>query len=345
MKIPKAKRLQSGNWRVLVSVNGERISITKPTKQEAEREAAAIKSGVKIAKQKTDLTVGDAIDMYIESKDAVLSPATIAGYKRIRKNAFPELMSTNLPNLTQEAVQRSVNRMAREKSPKSVANAHGLLSAAVGMYYPSLVLRTTLPQKQKKEIKIPDSSEIAIILSAAKGKSIELPILLAAWLGLRASEIRGIMWGAIDGNLLHIQTAIVQGEDGPVVKGTKTFSGTRTLRLPQYILDVIQRQPKTDEFVVHMSGQAMYKAFSRLCEKSGLPHYRFHDLRHYNASAMLAMGVPDKYAMRRMGHATNNMLKKVYQHTMADKEKAVDDVVDNFFDNILHTKMHTKNKK
>ena len=30
---------------------------------------------------------------------------------------------------------------------------------------------------------------------------------------------------------------------------------------------------------------------------------------------------------------------------MADKEKAVDDVVDNFFDNILHTKMHTKNKK
>ena len=50
---------------------------------------------------------------------------------------------------------------------------------------------------------------------------------------------------------------------------------------------------------------------------------RFHDLRHYNASIMLALNVPDKYAMKRMGYSTPATLKKVYQHTMQDKEKEV----------------------
>ena len=49
-----------------------------------------------------------------------------------------------------------------------------------------------------------------------------------------------------------------------------------------------------------------------------------------NASVMLRLNVPDKYAMERMGHSTNNMLKNVYQHTMNDKAVAVADAVDGF---------------
>ena len=56
---------------------------------------------------------------------------------------------------------------------------------------------------------------------------------------------------------------------------------------------------------------------------------------------MLALGVPDKYAMERMGHATNNMLKTVYQHTMRDKQDQVSDVVDDYFFKKLHTDLHT----
>ena len=44
-------------------------------------------------------------------------------------------------------------------------------------------------------------------------------------------------------------------------------------------------------------------------QKAGIQHYRFHDLRHINASVMLALGIPNKYAEERMGHATDNMLK------------------------------------
>lgn len=342
-KLPTPQKLPSGMWRCQVMVGGKRVSVVEEDPAIAQAKAVAMRAGL-IEQEKTgpSITVGQAIDRYIESKDAVLSPATVAGYKRIRKNALQDIMHVNLSALTQETVQKSINRMARNKSPKSVRNAHGLLSAALAEYKPDMILRTTLPQKQKYDVAIPTDDDIDKIIAAARGTKIELPVLLAIWLGLRASEIRGITWDAVSDNILHVKQAIVEGENGPEVKGTKTYSGNRKLRLPQYLADLIAAQPRTDEYIVHMSGQAIYKQFSRLCEKAGVPHYRFHDLRHANASIMLALNVPDKYAMERMGHATNNMLKTVYQHTMMSKQQEVADVVDNYFIKKMHTDLHTR---
>ena len=56
---------------------------------------------------------------------------------------------------------------------------------------------------------------------------------------------------------------------------------------------------------------------------------------------MLALGIPDKYAMERMGHASTNMLKTVYQHTIKSKSDEVADKVDGFFEEKLHTILHT----
>lgn len=342
-KLPTPQKLPSGMWRCQVMVGGKRVSIVDESPGVAQAKAVALRAGL-IEEKKTgpSMTVGQAIDRYIESKDAVLSPSTVAGYKRMRKNALQDLMPIKLSDLTQEAVQKAVNKMARVKSPKSVRNAHGLLSAALVEYRPDMILRTTLPQKQKYDVDVPTDDDIERIIDAAKGTEMELPVLLAIWLGMRASEIRGLTWDCVSGNVLHIRQAIVEGENGPELKGTKTYSGNRKIRLPNYLADLISEQPRTDDYIVHLSGQAMYKRFSRLCEKTGLPHFRFHDLRHANASIMLALGVPDKYAMERMGHATNNMLKTVYQHTMKSKQDEVADVVDNYFQEKLHTDLHTK---
>ena len=56
---------------------------------------------------------------------------------------------------------------------------------------------------------------------------------------------------------------------------------------------------------------------------------------------MLEQNVPDKYAMERMGHATNNMLKNVYQHTMSKKSKQVADDLDRYFEQKLQMKLQT----
>ena len=342
MKLPKAVKLPSGSWNVKVMVNGQRISITAPTKREAENEAAAVKAGAKQAIKKTALTVGEAIDRYISSKDAVLSPATIRGYKKIRRNDLQDIMGTNVSALTQEAVQRAVNKMAKESSPKSVRNAHGLLSAALSVSRPDMVLRTTLPQKRPYEIQIPDMGQIKMLLEATAGTDMELPLLLGVWLGLRESEIRGLTWDCIEGDFLHVKQAIVDGENGPVLKGTKTFSGDRKIRIPAHVQALLDQQDRAGEYIVTLSGQAMYKRLSRLCEKLELPHYRFHDLRHTAASVAMSIGVPNTYNQKRMGHKTDNMLKSVYLHTMQSKEVEYADKIDQTFERLLPMKLPTE---
>lgn len=335
MKIPKATKLPSGSWNVKLMVDGVRLSITEPTKKEAEAKAAAVKLGMQSAQKRRDITVGEAIDLYIESKDAVLSPSTIAGYKKQRANTLQSLMDIPVANLTQEAVQVAINSMARIKSPKYVKNAHGLLTAALRIYRPDFVLHTTLPQKEKHEIVIPRTEDVQKIARYVKGKKFELPFLLAAWLGLRASEIRGLTWDCVGADTIHIKHALVDGPDGPVLKLTKTYSSDRVLPAPPYIMQLIAAQPRTDEFVIHYNRNQLYKCLERACKSLGLQRYRFHDLRHYQASVMLSMGVPDKYAMERMGHSSTNMLKNVYQHTMAEKSKEIASEINAFFeDNI-----------
>lgn len=57
---------------------------------------------------------------------------------------------------------------------------------------------------------------------------------------------------------------------------------------------------------------------------------------------MLAKGVPDKYAMKRLGQSSPNMVKEVYQHLYESKEKEVADTVSKAFSEIYHTKYHTE---
>lgn len=332
MKIPKATKLPSGNWNVKLMVDGVRLSITEPTKREAEAKAAAVKTGLQSARKRRDITVGEAIDLYIGSKDAVLSPSTVAGYRRILAHAFPEwLLALPASKATQQAVQRATNEMARERSPKSVRNAHGLLSAALTAFDPDISLHTTFPQKVKYDIAIPSVEDIAKIAKAAKGTRDELPIMLAIWLGLRMSEILGLRWDDLDGNVLHIRRARVdEGE-----KTTKTYSSQRDLPVPEYILGLMESAPHTSDHVFPEKRQNIYTRFQTICKRAGVQHYRFHDLRHINASVMLALGVPDKYAQERMGHSTDNMLKTVYQHTMSNEQRAVSKKVDSFFDGII----------
>lgn len=332
MKLPKAKQMPSGQWLIQVMVDGKRVGKSFRTEDEALYWAAGIKTQQKeIQRSPQNMTVRDAISRYIESKDSVLSPSTVASYRRIQKNRMQDIMDIKLGDLTPEIVQRSVNKMAKTLSPKSVRCSYGLLTVTLNEYYPDFRLKTTLPQKEKTEIVIPSESDIKAIAEAVKGKSVELPVLLAMWLGLRMSEIRGLTWDSIKGDTIHIKQAMV--DEG--LKTTKTYSSNRVLPLPKYIKDLIDKQPRKSEFIVPDSRRAINSRFTYWIEKAGIKHYRFHDLRHVNASVMLSLNVPDKYAMQRMGHATNNMLKTVYQHTMDEKVQEVNAAIDNYFEKII----------
>lgn len=346
LRAPKPRELPSGAWRCEVMVQGRRISVVDDDPEVAHAKALAIKTGmIQEKKSPATMTVGEAIDRYIESKDSVLSPATVMGYKKIRRNNLQDLMDISLSALTQEKVQRSINKMAKDHSPKSVRNAHGLLSAALAEYWPDMVLRTTLPQKRRHEVSIPDVDDIRTIITTFEGSKMEVPILLAIWLGLRESEIRGLTWDCIQGDTLHVKGAIVDSEHGPVEKETKTYSGDRYIKMPKRLIEVLQRQPRTSDHIVELSGRAMYNRFQNRLKKLGLPHYRFHDLRHAAASVAMAVGVPNTYNQKRMGHKTDNMLKTVYLHTMKSKEDEFANIIEATFEQILRTDLRTEKER
>ena len=343
-----AHRLPSGNWRVKVYVGktpeGKKIekSFTAPTRREAEFLAAQYLADSSPTRD-CDLTLGQAIDNYIASKDAVLSPSTIAGYKRIRKNWLGTLEFVKLKDLTSTHLQKAVNDLSRGHSPKTVRNFYGLITTTYGVYMPDRKLSVTLPQKEHTEMIIPTVEELNILLDAVQDTPDELPILLAAFCGLRRSEIAALdLTKDVDyqNNRISITKAIVQDVDGiEVEKGTKAYASNRTIDAPP---DVIEKlRDARDRGLVHPITLTSFSSrFSKIVRRLDLPHFRFHDLRHYYASVMLRLGVPDKYAMKRMGHSTPNMLKTVYQHIMQDKDDEVTDTINAYFDSVRHKNRH-----
>lgn len=343
IKIPQPKKLPSGNWRVQFQIEGQRYSVTGETKTEAKEKAdqktRMILAGIEDEK-KSPFTVGKAIDKYIEEKAGVLSPSTIRGYKTYRKIYFQDLMNINLTSLTNSDIQLAVNsEVASGKSAKTVKNAHGLLTATLRDFRPNFSVHTKLPQKQKKEERILTESEIQKVWKEAKGTDYELPILLASWLGLRISEIRGLQFGDIKNGRIHVHRAIVPDEFGnDVVKGPKTISGDRWIKLPKTIADLIDEKKKahpkyktkeiSEQYICLMTRNAIYEGFVRKCKKAGVEPCRFHDLRHFAASEGHSLGVPDKYLEKRIGHSTDNMLKTIYEHTMREKEDLFGDLID-----------------
>lgn len=338
MTTPKPVKLPSGSWRIQLQIDGKRHSITANTKKEVVQKAKEIYAGHQL-EARSPLTVGKAMDKYIESKDCVLSPSTILAYKRYRTTYMQSIMGIPLSDLTQEDVQRCVNEeYKRGRSPKTLRNAHGLLSAVIRMYRPTLSLYTTLPQKTKHEVRIFTEDEMQRVWQISTGTPYETPILLASWLGMRMSEILGLRYEDINGDRIHIQRAIVRGENGEVEKPPKSVSGDRWIKCPDEILNIIGSGSGR---IVPMTSIMVYKGFLKCCDEAGIEPCRFHDLRHFAASEAHSLGVPDKYLMRRMGHKTDNMLKTTYEHVMRDKEDAFSDLIDAHMSE-LHTKMHTK---
>lgn len=339
-----AHRLPSGNWRVKATVGkspeGKRIekSFTAPTRREAEFMAAQFLADQSPTRD-CDLTLGQAIDNYIASKDAVLSPSTIAGYKRIRKNWIGTLEFVKLKDLTSTHVQKAVNNLARDHSPKTVRNFFGLISTSYSTYFPDRKLSVTLPQKKHIEMIIPTAEELNILLDAVQDTPDELPILLAAFCGLRRSEIAALdLTKDIDyqNDRISITKAIVQDADGiEVEKGTKAYASNRVIDAPPYVVDKL-REARDSGLIHPISLTSFSSRFSKIVRRLDLPHFRFHDLRHYYASVMLRLGVPDKYAMKRMGHSTPNMLKTVYQHIMQDKDDEISATINGYFSGLRH---------
>ncbi len=342
----KAKKLPSGNWRVLVyagiGTDGKRKyeSFTAATKKEAEYQAAEFALKQKAKTSPENLTLGEAYDKYIESKSNILSPSTIKEYKRLRNKELQNLMNIKISKLNQEMIQQEINNESKNHSPKSVRNIYGLLSAVLKEYYPDLNLHTALPQKEKYDRKIPTDEDIEKIIKVAEGTIVEVPILLAAFGSLRRGEICALTKEDLTKDGIKINKSVATNENGEkIIKTPKTYAGYRTVVLPPFVME------KLKKWDFHAVPNTITDSFAKCVKKAEVEHCRFHDLRHYHASALHALGVPDKYIMKRGGWSSIGVLQDVYQHTLKDREDEFTKSAINHFENMQHEIQHDDKNK
>ncbi len=336
--MPKAKKLPSGNWRIIMNKTVDGVLIRKSFTDSDKRraEAAAFTWAQDISEQSAaeNITLRQAYDRYISSKENILSPGTIRIYKNTANAHLQSIMNIKVSALTMENIQRAINIAAKEATPKTVRNIHGLLSAVLKMFRPGFILTTTLPQKIPPQLYIPDDEDVKKLMLAVKNTDMEIPILLAAFGPMRRGEICALTSEDINGNLVSVNKAVVRDEDGKtVVKVPKTSSSYRTIEYPDF---VIEKLKGIKGKITNISPAHITRRFKKILINNNIPVFRFHDLRHYNVSILHAMNIPDKYIMARGGWKTNYIMNNVYNHALKSKQNEYDSKITQHFESVYN---------
>lgn len=318
------KELPSGQWNLRGfyknSITGEifRPSFTAASKTEVKRMYREWEAE-KESTESRDMTVSECIEKYITVKTSALSPATIAGYRRIQRNRFESIGSRKLRDLTDADLQSYVSTLCEKYSPKTVRNSYALLIASVNMFSKKQ-FSVTLPSLIPKEYHIPTDEDVRELIKSASN-TLRLAICLAAIGTLREGEISAIYYHDVDyeNGGLWVRRDMVKDERGNwVIKEIpKTASSVRFVPLPESVMKMIGIG-EPDELIYKKRPTTTNHNFARLRDKLGL-RCRFHDLRHYSASILHALGVPDQYIMERGGWRSDNVLKAVYRNTLSDQ--------------------------
>jgi integrase len=320
----KIEKLPSGSYRIRKMYHGKSYTVItdyKPTQKEAIQLLAA-----ELDSANDILPAGGTFlsyaQKYIAAKEAVLSPSTTRSYRGILRNLSDWFLNLRLSDITADDVQKEISLYAAPhgpsnsvRSPKTIRNAHGLIASVLGMYRPSFVLRTTLPQAEKQYVYEPTDDDVARILSYAKGSRYEIALHLAVY-GMRRSEICALLASDLDGNTLTIDKALVLNDQNEyVIKNTKTTDGTRRIYVSDYVADLI----RSTGFIYRGDPHSINEYLHRAQDRLGIERFSLHKLRHYYASMSHSLGIPDAYIMESGGWKSDAVLKKVYRKAQQDK--------------------------
>lgn len=288
---------------------------------------------VEIAKMRIKLPT------YCSYKNLITS--TIAPYFRERGLTLAQLQARHIQSFYAERLQAV--------KPNTVIHYHAVIHAALkyafkmDMVAQNVAMKVERPRKNSYQPVFLDGAELEKLFQAIHGTKLELPVLVAAFYGLRRSEVLGLKWDAIDferGCISIRRTVTTVNLDGKHIDieqdSAKTKSSLRTLPLvgsfKEYFRQVKEAQELNkkicgssydysfDGFVfVDELGKRMHPNYlttqvPKFAEKHGLPRLRFHDLRHSCASLLLANGVPLKQIQEWLGHSDFSTTANIYAH-------------------------------
>lgn len=277
---------------------------------------------------------------------------TYAGYKGnidLRIVPYFKMNGITLGELNAASIQEFYTycRSDLGVSNNTVIHYHANISAALkyALDKDFITVNPMAKVKRPKQIKYSASyysiEELERLFDCLRGDGVEFPVLMAAFYGLRRSEIAGLRWQDIDfqNNMITIAHTVVQtyvdGETVIVAKDrAKNKSSCRSLPLVPQFRELLIRIREHQVLCQTICGSSYHRSeyiyvndlgfpvkpnyitqhFSMVLEKNGLRHIRFHDLRHSCASLLLKNGVAMKDIQAWLGHSTYNTTAELYAH-------------------------------
>jgi integrase len=280
--------------------------------------------------------------------------STYLNYRKLLKNYLvPGLGKVKIHRLTPQQVQGFYSqKMSEGLAPKTVNNIHGVLHKALDNAVKWNILprnvcdAVTPPRIPRKEKNVLTKQQAHTLLEEVRAHRLEALLTLAITTGMREGELLALHWQDINFEdcSLQVKRAVsyLKGY-GYVESEPKTAKGRRMIKLPVFVVDILirhraqqekQRREVSSAWIekdlvftntqgYYFSASTLRKVFRRFLVSIGLPHMRFHDLRHSAATILLAMKVHPKVVQEILGHSQIAMTLDVYSHALPSMQEDV----------------------
>ena len=315
------------------------------------------------------MTLGEYLDRWMaEYGSLTLRPNTLRSYEQyIRCYIKPYLGGKIVSRVTRPDIQRLYTRLKREGrvhdhpefghelSDTMVRRIHAMLHRCLKDAERDHIIPcnptdgASVPKACSKPKQILDRAQMDAFLKAVDASEVWRDFFYTELTtGLRRGEICGLMWQDFDesAGTLKILRSVNAPKRGELEIGeTKTSRGRRIIRLPPSTVQRLKErkkhavsqwifpEPLAPEKPVRPSAADDW--MKELLKEAGLPHIRFHDLRHTFATHALASGVDAKTLSGILGHTNASFTLDTYTHVTPDMQRAASDVVGGFLENLL----------
>lgn len=211
---------------------------------------------------------------------------------------------------------------------------------------PTETARLDLPEVVEKEVEIFTKEEATQMLACLADEPLEFQVLihLAITTGARRGELTALKWDCIDykNKTLSIKQSSykLKGEEIKN-KAPKTKGSIRVVALPPYLLNMLKAhrvaqmkeqmrigdQWQGEGYLFtqwngkQMNPQTPTRQFAKFLDRHGIPHRKFHALRHTSATLLLANGTNIKTVAARLGHTQLSTTNR-YVHALRDADEA-----------------------
>lgn len=195
------------------------------------------------------------------------------------------------------------------------------------------------PKLSRKEVTPLEPEVCQDLFEACQKHRLGDVMILAAMTGLRKGELFALHWNAVnlDEGVLVVRKTL-QEIRGRKLKDPKTHAGKRVISLDPVAVEALRSRLRKalDEgfdpaqvpivFANIRGGYLLGSNFDRnvwypIRESVGIPDtFVFHDLRHTQASLMLAAGVDLKVIQKRLGHRDFATTANTYSHLLQNAE-------------------------